>query len=144
MPADVTPDMIKTDATDMNAADFSTYGLQYSGSTIVFLSETSMRHYFKITDRDKFDSVKGNITFGSDTPIGYTVKGDEIYFELKNISAPDLDTLYTLSIDVAEYRYSVLDYVKACLASDKTGDDMKALAAAAYLYNQAANAYFGG
>ena len=76
------------------------------------------------------------------TKIGYTEKNGEIYFELKNIAAADLDTLCTLIINGDPYKYSVLEYVKACLKSTKTSDNMKALAAATYRYNQAANVYF--
>ena len=141
-PPAVSADSI-TGATEIYEADFGAYGLEYVGTTIVYLTETSIRHYFKIVDKTKFNAVKGNITFGGDTPIGYTVKDKQIYFELKNISAPDLDTLYTLKIGESENDYSAMDYVKACLDSEKTTDTMKALAAATYLYNQAANAYFG-
>ena len=86
--------------------------------------------------------VKGSINFGSDEKIGYTEKNGEIYFELKNIAAADLDTLCTLINNGDPYKYSVLEYVKACLKSTKTSDNMKALAAATYRYNQAANVYF--
>ena len=142
VPGDVTADMISTEATDMSAADYSDYGLEYTGSTIVYLSQTSIRHYFEITNPTEFEKNSGSITFNGEK-VEYTVKGDEIYFELKNISAPNLDTLYALSINGTEYQYSVLDYVKACLNSTATSTDMKALAATTYRYNQAANTYFG-
>ena len=32
-------------------------------STVVFLTKTSIRHYYKITDAEKFNAVKDNITF---------------------------------------------------------------------------------
>ena len=115
-----------TGAADMRDTDFSAYGLAYVGTTIVYLSDTSMRHYFKITDQGDFEKVKNHITFGSDTPIGYTEKGGNIYFELKNIAAADLDKHYTLKIGESEYKYSVLDYVKACLSSDKVRENTKA------------------
>lgn len=141
-PGEVDANSITTGADNMYEADFSNLGLEYKGTTIVFLTETSLRHYFKITDQGKFDLVKGSINFGSDEKIGYTEKNGEIYFELKNIAAADLDTLCTLIINGDPYKYSVLEYVKACLKSTKTSDNMKALAAATYRYNQAANVYF--
>ncbi len=141
-PETVTADMISANGSDMYAG-LESFGLAYKGSTIVYLTETSIRHYYEITDQAAFDAIKENITFGSDTPVGYTVRGDEIFFEKKNVAAPDLDTPYTLSFNGTEYQYSVMDYVKACLLSDKVSDSTKALVAATYLYNQAANTYFG-
>ena len=111
-------------------------------TTIVCLSETSLRHYFEITDQAKFDLVKGNISFGSNDKIDYTEKNGEIYFELKDIAAAELDNLCTLSIGGNSYLYSVVDYIKACLLSEKTSDNMKELSAALYRCNQAANTYF--
>ena len=139
-PENVTADMIPTEATDMTDG-LEAYGLEYTGSTLVYLSQTSLRHYYKIIDQTKFDSVKGNITMGGEK-VDYTVKGSEIYFEVKNIAAAELDDLYTLKIGESEYKCSVLDYVRACLNSDMTTANMKELAKATYLYNQAANAYF--
>lgn len=119
------------------------FGLSYSGSTLVFLSTTSLRHYYKIVNQEKFDQVKDSIFFGSDQPAGYTVKGEEIYFEYRDIPAPELDAPILLRIGGAEYRYSALDYVRACLLSEKISSGMKALAKATCLYNQVANGYFG-
>ena len=138
-PEAVTAAMINTGASNMS--DVSAYGLRYNGSSIVFLSETSLRLYYKIENKEKFDQVVGSITFDGDKA-DYIVKDDEIYYELTDIAAADLDTRYTLKIGNTAYAYSVLDYVKACLSSDKTSDSMKTLAAATYRYNQAANVYF--
>lgn len=126
---------------DMNA-DLSAYGLEYTGSTIVCLAGTSMRHYYKITDRELFNEVKDTVTFDGN-PVSYTVKGDEIYFEKKNIAAADLDTVYTLTIGSTDYRYSVLDYIRRCLESESVNQETKDLVTAAYRYNRRADAYFG-
>ncbi len=142
-PEEVTADTIgDTGASDMYSG-VEKYGLEYRGTTILYLSETSLRHYYKIVDQDKFDAVKDSVTFGSDTPVDYSVRGDEIYYELKNISASKLDTLFSLKIGTDDYKYSVLDYVKMCLNSTSADEKMKELAKATYLYNQAANNYFG-
>lgn len=138
-PDTVSAAMISTGSSDLY--DVSAYGLRHTGSTIVYLSETSLRLYYKIEDKEKFKQVVGDITFdGKKTD--YIVKGDEIYYEIKDIAAAELDTLYTLKIGSTKYKYSVLDYVKACLNSERTSDSMKALVAATYHYNQAANTYF--
>ena len=140
-PAAVTPDMIDTGASDMSAG-LDDFGLEYFGSTIVYLSGTSIRHYYKITDQDKFDAVKDSVTFDG-SPVTFTQKNGSIYYELKSIHASELDTLYTLSIGGTEYKYSALEYVKACLNSEKVSEATKALVSATYLYNQAANTFFG-
>ena len=65
---------------------------------------------------------------------------------LPDIAAKDLDKehLYTVSCGGESYsfRYSPLSYAYQILRSS-TNDSMKDLARALYLYNQAANAYFG-
>ena len=140
-PEVVTPDMIDTGASDMSLG-LDDFGLEYCGSTIVYLSDTSIRHYYKVTDQDKFNAVKDSVTFDG-SAVTFTKKNGSIYYELKSIHASDLNTLYTLSIDGAEYKYSALDYVKACLNSDKVSEATKALVSATYLYSRAANDYFG-
>ena len=138
--ADVDSEMITTVPDDMESG-LSTYGLEYSGTTIVYLSKTSLRHYYTITDQDKFDTVKNSITFDGEK-VGYTEKDGMIYFEKTNIAAPDLDTLYTLNIGESSYDYSVLDYVRECLDSDDVPHNTFLLVSATYWYSQAANAYF--
>lgn len=139
--ADVTSDMITTVPSNMQSG-LNTYGLEYAGTTIVYLTKTSMRHYYTITDQDKFDLVKDNITFGGEN-VSYTEKNGMIYFEHKNIAAADLDTPYTLTIGSSSYNYSVLDYVRECLDANDVSHNTFMLVSATYWYNQAANAYFG-
>ena len=43
--------------------DVSAYGLEHTGSTVVLLTTTSIRHYFTVTDQAKFDAVKDGVTF---------------------------------------------------------------------------------
>ena len=88
---------------------------------------------------EDLDVIKAAVNDGHILSITTWISG----FELKNIAAADLDKLCTLNINGVDYQYSVLDYVKGCLLSDKTSENMKALAAATYRYNQAANDYFG-
>ena len=139
-PEDVTPDMITTEPSDMTA-NLEQYGLEYVGTTIVYLTETSMRHYYTITDEDLFNAVKDEITFGG-ASVDFTEKNGQIYFEYKGIPAKELGTPLTFKIGSDEYRYSVLDYVRACLKSTKVSENTKLLVAATYRYFIAADAYF--
>lgn len=115
------PDTFTDDIPDTRSnMDASAYGLEYTGSTVVLLTQTSIRHYYKITEETEFDKVKDSVIFNG-KPVNYTVKGDEIYFELKNISASNIDTPYTLRIGATDYTYAVTDYIRNCLS--KTGED---------------------
>ena len=118
----------------------SELGLEYQGTTVVFLTKTTLRHYYSITDQSKFDSVKDSATF--------TYKDDKlstggvIYFEKSDISASDLDLVQTFSIGGKTYNYSVLDYSRSVLKSGAMTDNEKKLAMSTYWYNRAADAYF--
>ena len=137
---DVTADLIDSKASDMTE-DLDEYGLEYVGSTVVYLSQTTLRHYYTVTDRTLFNAVKDEITLNGEKAV-YKTKSGQIFFELKNISAKNLSTQYVLKIGDTEYRYSVLDYVKAGLDSTGASRLTKELVAATYRYNRAATAYF--
>ncbi len=121
--------------------DLSAYGLRYKGSTVVYLSETSIRHYYYVDDWDSFNMIKDSITFDG-VAVTYTEKDDAIYFEKKGVSASNLDTPYTLTIKDKSCKFAVNDYIRHCLESTKVSDNTKALVKATYRYNIAANAFF--
>ncbi|MBQ9886976.1 MAG: hypothetical protein IJM37_08995 [Lachnospiraceae bacterium] len=138
----VDPENIAGSASDMTE-NLSTYGLTYAGSTVVLLTETSIRHYYRITDQTLFDAVKNDITFNG-TKAGYIEKSGYIYFEYAGIAAADIDTVYTLHIGTNDYNYSVMDFIKNSLSKPRTEENAKTqdLLTAMYYYNQMANAYF--
>ena len=138
---EVTPEMISPSARDMESG-LDAYGLKYEGTTIVYLSKTSLRHYYTITDQAKFDLVKDSVMFDAE-PVEYHTKDGKIYFEVSNIGAADLDTPYPLQIGTNIYSYTVLDYVRECLKAKYTPYQTMLLVVATYWYNQAANDYFG-
>ncbi|MBQ1899260.1 MAG: hypothetical protein II163_08850 [Ruminococcus sp.] len=141
---DHTDDPVSITPTGSDMAEgLETCGLAYIGTTVLLLTQTSIRHYYTITNQAAFDLIQDSVTFNG-APVSYTEKDEEIYFELKNIPASQLDTPYTLHIGDGDYDYAVLDYVSSCLA--KTGEQAnpktQALVTAMYYYNKAANAYF--
>ena len=138
---EVTPEMISPSARDMESG-LDAYGLKYEGSTIVYLSKTSLRHYYTITDQAKFDLVKDSVMFDGE-PVEYSTKDGKIYFEVTNIGAADLDTPYPLQIGTNIYSYTVLDYVRECIKGKYTPYQTMLLVFATYWYSQASNAYFG-
>ena len=135
---------IPNNASDMDES-LSNCGLEYVGTSIVYLSETTLRHYYRIVDPSKFtDEIKNGITFDSEA-VTCGEKNGMIYFDKKDIAASQLDTEYVISINGHEYHYAALDYSSLAYSlDDKPYNESitKQLAAAAYRYNQAANAYF--
>ena len=131
------------------ADDMSEYlsdcGLTYVGSSVVYLSETTLRHYYKIVEPDKFtDEIKSGITFDG-APVTCGARNGMIYFDKTDIAASQLDTAYTLSINGHDYHYAALDYSALAYQKDQTAYDssiQKQLAASVYRYNQAAVDYF--
>ena len=133
-------------ASDMKAG-LSDCGLEYVGTSVVYLSGTSLRHYYMIDDSGLFTKeIADKIMFDGE-PVSYEEKNGMIYFEKKDISASQLDTEYVLNIGGHEYHYSALDYsaLSYSLAGEEPyeNSNKKQLAAAIYRYNQAANDFFG-
>ena len=122
---------------DMRDGTEAGLGLKYLGTSIIYLSKTSLRHYYQVVDKDLFNNVKDSV--GGE--FVYGVNGDAIYFEKQDIAAADIDTIQTFTIGGKSFNFSVLDYIKLVLNSDLSDNDKK-LAMATYWYNKAADAYF--
>ena len=133
-------DDIHVTDTDMTA-DLTEYGLTYTGSTLVCRTTALLRHYYRVDDQEKFNLVKDGITINGE-PVEFKSRNGEIYFEIRNISAAELDADQTLKIGTNEYKYSAMDYAKRALRASEQGSTLWNLATALYWYNQAANIYF--
>ena len=123
------------DMSDMNA-NTDSFGLKYYTTSVVFLSKTSLRHYYTISDQQKYDAVKNAATFQvCENKLPY------VYFEMQDIPAAKLDKLQKFAIGGQTYYYSVLDFAKSLLDISRP-DSQKDLGKATYWYNQAANEFF--
>ena len=126
---------IDTQKSDMTA-DLHKYGIDYIGTSIVFLSATTIRHNYVISDNILFEKVKDTANFD------FVDKGARICFELKDIPAAQLDVAKAFTLGDSVYRYSVLDYCKLVIADERKPQADRELAMATYWYNNAAKAYF--
>lgn len=127
-----------TDPKSDMRAGVSDLGLTYVGSSVVFLSKSSLRHYYTIDDQDTFNSVKDSV--GSN--FTYHEKEPGIYFEHTDIPASKLDETQEFTIGGKTYGFSVLNYCRSVLNSSVPRED-KNLAGATYWYNASANSFFG-
>ena len=133
----ITANHIKTKMTDMTK-DLDKAGLNYVGTSIVFLSQTTLRHYYVISDAGLFEQAKETANFT------FVDKGQRICFEQKDIAAAQLDVAQIFRLGDTTYNYSVLDYCKLVLADENKPQAYRELAMATYWYNDAAKAYFYG
>ena len=115
------------------------FGLEYFTTTVVFLTKTSLRHYYLVSG----SGSHATSYYINDEPgaKNLTAKDEFLYAEIPDIPAAELDVLQNLSIGGNDYYLSVLDYAKAMFGGGKTQAE-KDLGAATYWYNNAANAFF--
>ena len=138
--------------TAVTADDLSPYALTVTGTKpdgvtgagimVAFDTDNTLRITFK-TDGSK---PLSDYTFLLDgTEKAPTKKGRDAYLQVKNIAAPNLDTLHTFTVTDGTDTYTVtacaLSYA---YTSVKSGDSNRQnLGKALYLYNRAADAQFG-
>ncbi len=119
--------------------DGETEGLSYIGSSLILQSETSIRHYFSISQEHSITDYTFRLGEEVLTPIE---KKGYYYVEIPDIASGDLDTKYTLTVGNFHLTYSGLSYVHSVLKSETVTDSLVRLVKALYWYNQAANSYF--
>ena len=116
----------------------------YAGASLLLTSQTTLRIFFTV---DKSVQETFTVTYkGEVLPLG--IRSGKYYADIPDISAKDLDEYFTLSIsdgaETAEVSYSPLSYCASIIENAKGVHDreLQDVAAAMYLYNQAANTYF--
>jgi hypothetical protein len=116
----------------------------YAGASLLLTSETTLRIFFTV---DSSIADQFTVTYkGEVLPLG--IRSGKYYADIHDIGAKDLDEYFTLTIsdgtETAEVSYSPLSYCASIIENAKGIHDreLQDVAAAMYLYNQAANTYF--
>ncbi len=143
---EVTAETVGFHQEEINRNALAEYGLQYRTTTNVYLTTTTIRHYFTVTDWAKLNAAEGKFLFAG-KPVTYSVnynKENDIYFDLTGIASGKLYNSYTFSVD-NQYtlKSSVYDYIYRCLISTKVSPATTDLVKAAYRYGEAAIKCFG-
>ena len=117
-------------------------GVTFKGPSLVLKTQTALRLYFELEE-----GVIGDYTFKVGTKTKTPTETAQGWMiEIPNISAKDLDKVYTVKVTsgagtVLTLKVSALSYVYNTLNSGES-ETLKDLVKGVYLYNQAANAYF--
>ena len=121
--------------TDMSAGTGG-FGLKYYAPSVVFLTKTTLRQYYTVTDSEVYEAAKSGLTGAAlnETKLPF------VCFDFADIPAAELDVLQSFTIGGQTYHYSVLDSAKKLIAGSNTAQ--RELGMATYWYNNAANAYF--
>ena len=129
----ITADDITSTASDMTG--LSACGLEYKGPSLIFLSKSTLRLYFKPNNPsiDPASDYSGNFSYGVNDPW--------IFYQVENISPVQYDKVQQLTIGDNTYGYAVTDYLRLLLEKNYSEDDNN-LAIAAYRYYEAAKNYF--
>ena len=137
----VDADDINVSVNDMKS-NLSNYGLEYVGSTVIYMTESTLRHYYRIVNSDLFNAYKNNTLMDGEKISYCNGENNTIYYDVKNIAAYNMDISHTLTIGSNSYNYSVLTYLKKAISSTKTTENTKELCKAAYRYYTASKDYF--
>lgn len=141
------------DVSSVNAAALSAFAntqaqgtalAPFYGASLILKSETTLRLFFHP------DSAVTNLTVTfNGNPLSVKQSGKLFYVDITNISAKDLDASYTVTVNdgtaSANVTYTPMAYCYNVLsaAPGTYSDTLLNTVRALYLYNQAANTYFG-
>ncbi len=116
-------------------------GLSYYGTSLMLVTNTSIRHYFKVSEGEISD-----YTFTCNgqklTPVK---KGARYYVEITDIAASELDEMYSLTItkgtESMTLTYGPYTYIKTIVAGNSYNAETKNIMAALYAYSVVAENY---
>ncbi|MBR1533043.1 MAG: hypothetical protein IJ639_01645, partial [Ruminococcus sp.] len=118
--------------------EFSTYGLTYSGNSLLLKDTTTLRVFF--TPDDNYDGTK---VYYGDTELAAGTRGKYVYFDIVGIKTADILNDRTLTFKKSDnsqnVTFNISDYIADMKDKDSTRDILKAL----YDYNRRAVAFFG-
>ena len=120
------------------AENSDTFGLEYQNSTLVLLSQTSLRHYYTVSEQAVYDEAKEGLQNAEYSERKLPV----VYFEISDIPAYELARYQTFTISGQSYNYSAMDYFMTALGDFGVDSTMKDLAKSAYWYYMSARGYF--
>lgn len=117
-------------------------GVEYTGSSVVFLAGNKIKHYFKFTGNpDEFSfKVDGKdvekVSAGNDE---YSISTPEL--SVGNLNKAIKIEIYLNGTKIHEFTYSAMNYARAVTDSRNTSGPMKDLACAFAMYYKEAIAY---
>ena len=115
-------------------------GISVYSASLLLESKTTIRFYFQLTG----DKTIGEYTFLVDgVETVPTQTGSLYYVDVPNVAAKDLDVMHTVSVGGLSVSYGGLSYVNQMMNWTSATEAGLNMAKALYLYNQAANTYFG-
>lgn len=117
-------------------------GVTVVGSNLELKGETTLKIYFTAEDISAVECKVDGVSVAE--VVGVQAKGGETVYVLtvEDIAAKDLDTDHVFSIGGYEITYNALSYAYTVLSTSSDAGLVNVVKAL-YLYNQAANAYFG-
>lgn len=121
-------------------------GVEYTGSSVVFLSGNKIKHYFKFSgDADEYSftivekGVEKNIAKVSAGNDEYSISTDELSADRLN---EDITfRIYRSGTMIKEFNYSAMNYARAVMESNNTSGEMRDLVCAFAMFYKAADAY---
>lgn len=134
------------DVTYTTLSDFArpatqnTSGIRFLGASMLLESNTTLRLFFRVTCENPVFTYNGQtLTTG--------IRNGNTYVDIPNICASDLDQIFTVTFSdgtsQGSVAYSPMHYCYTILRSSGYAQSLKDLVRSIWLYNQAANDYFG-
>ena len=123
----------------------SVEGIQIYSSSLLFESNTTIRHYFKLTGNKAIDEF--TFTLDDGTVLEATPKGNYYYVEVADISSHNLDKIRMVTVsdgvNEANFLYGPMTYAKIVIDRNLAVDaDLVNALKAFYLYYSESKDYF--